>query len=414
MRVKSLLVACGVILALSATAAFAGNKAGSVYVSPLVGGITYEGKQHLETSPVFGGRLGYNFTKALGIEALFDFTRTESTRTGNTLDFYRYGGELLYNFVPDNKLVPYLAAGYSAVNFIGNSTFATTEKAKGSPSYGIGAKYFVTDDIAWRFDVRHLMYRYDKQQHAVEYTIGLYIPLSGYAPATKLVEPPPPPPASPEPALVMPATPPPGPSVSLTATPASITKGQPSTLAWTSKNATSCDLQPGIGAVSTSGNTPVSPVENTTYTIVCKGAGGTATNTATVNLLIEAAKPKSAAVERFCNKPAIVDVKFDLNKTNIKPNYIKDLNVLGGFLVENPKAHGLIGGHTCTIGSKAYNQKLSEGRAASVKKYLVDKFKIDPARIETKGFNFSKPIATNKTAAGRAQNRRIETFFECE
>ena len=64
-------------------------------------------------------------------------------------------------------------------------------------------------------------------------------------------------------------------------------------------------------------------------------------------------------------------------------------------------------GHTDSIGTDAYNQKLSERRAASVKAYLVSKG-IDPNRIYTEGKGKKNPIASNKTKEGRAQNRRVE------
>jgi OOP family OmpA-OmpF porin len=64
-------------------------------------------------------------------------------------------------------------------------------------------------------------------------------------------------------------------------------------------------------------------------------------------------------------------------------------------------------GHTDSIGSDAYNQKLSEQRAESVRRYLVNGG-IEAGRISTEGFGESRPVASNQTADGRAQNRRVE------
>ncbi len=66
-----------------------------------------------------------------------------------------------------------------------------------------------------------------------------------------------------------------------------------------------------------------------------------------------------------------------------------------------------IHGHTDNVGGAKYNMKLSLGRAAAVKAYLVSKG-IPAARITTKGFGFTKPVADNSTPEGRAKNRRIE------
>jgi len=64
-------------------------------------------------------------------------------------------------------------------------------------------------------------------------------------------------------------------------------------------------------------------------------------------------------------------------------------------------------GHTDSIGTERYNQGLSERRARAVRDYLVKKG-INPARITTRGFGETKPIADNKTRDGRAKNRRVE------
>ena len=67
-----------------------------------------------------------------------------------------------------------------------------------------------------------------------------------------------------------------------------------------------------------------------------------------------------------------------------------------------------ISGHTDNIGSDKYNQKLSEKRAKSVKKYLLANFNIDKSRLIAKGYGESQPFATNNTSEGRALNRRVE------
>lgn len=403
----------GSILAM-ATIASAGNKANTFSVSPVIGGITYEGNQHLETAPVFGARAGYNFTKYLGIEALFDYSRTESTRSSKTLDLYRYGGDVLLHFWPDNKFVPYLAAGYAGMNMKGSNPYPETSKTKGVVDYGLGFKYFVTEDMAWRGDVRGLTYFYGKEdQHAVEYTTGIYIPLGGTPAVSKLADPPPPPPP-----VVKPVAAPPAPLATLSASPASVMKGQPSTLSWTSQHASNCEILPVVGSVQTQGSTSVTPDTNTIYTLTCTGEGGTAKSTATVDVTVPppvAVQPKaSPAAERFCNKPAILMINFDVDKYNIKPQYHGELKTVGDFLKEFPKAYGEIAGHTDSSHTRAYNQKLSERRANSVKEYLIKNFGIAAERLSSKGYGEDRPIATNKTKAGKAKNRRMVANFVCE
>jgi OOP family OmpA-OmpF porin len=78
------------------TVANAANREGQFSLSPVIGGITFDGKQHLDTSPFYGIRGGYNITDHFGVEALFDYAHTESTRGERDVDFFplRSGGSL--------------------------------------------------------------------------------------------------------------------------------------------------------------------------------------------------------------------------------------------------------------------------------------------------------------------------------
>ena len=67
-----------------------------------------------------------------------------------------------------------------------------------------------------------------------------------------------------------------------------------------------------------------------------------------------------------------------------------------------------IEGHTDNTGTAARNQTLSEQRAASVRQYLIDNFKVDAGRLKSAGFGASKPVAANDTQEGRQNNRRVE------
>lgn len=109
-------------------------------------------------------------------------------------------------------------------------------------------------------------------------------------------------------------------------------------------------------------------------------------------------------------KPAPVfdPVYFDANKTNITPTAAKTLDRNGMILKENPNIKVEIGGHTDGQGSEKANQMISEKRALSVKKYLMDKFNIAGDRLFVKGYGSTRPIAENKTQEGRSKNRRVE------
>jgi len=107
-------------------------------------------------------------------------------------------------------------------------------------------------------------------------------------------------------------------------------------------------------------------------------------------------------------KPVVFDtVYFDPNKTNITPIAAKALDKNGQILNGNPNIRVEIGGHADGVESAA-NQKISEKRAQSCKKYLMDKFNIPEKQMIIKGYGSTKPVADNKTQEGRSKNRRVE------
>lgn len=100
-------------------------------------------------------------------------------------------------------------------------------------------------------------------------------------------------------------------------------------------------------------------------------------------------------------------VNFVFNKTELTDPAKDTLNEVAAGMVGQPDLSVQVGGHTDSLGSPAYNLKLSQGRANSVKSYLVSKG-VNAANLEAKGFGESTPIADNKTEEGRAENRRVE------
>ena len=124
------------------------------------------------------------------------------------------------------------------------------------------------------------------------------------------------------------------------------------------------------------------------------------------------AKPAAPAPQSVRQAVVIqADALFDFDKSVLRPDGRKSIDdalaKLKGVDVEMVIATG----HTDSIGSDAYNQKLSERRAAAVKDYLVSKG-IPAAKITTIGKGESQPVATNKTAEGRQKNRRVDIEFK--
>src|SRR5450631_1412592 len=184
---KQILVMLSVLLLTTTTIASAANREGAFSFTPVVGGYTYDGKQDMDNNLIYGLRAGYNFTKAIGIEALFDYVHNTDQQKGpiKGISMQRYGGEALYHFFPDSTFVPYVAVGFAGLNFDGDNK----QKTVGAFDYGIGAKYFLNDWLALRGDVRHIIYTYDRTYNNLEYTIGFHIPFGGVTPDAAPVKP---------------------------------------------------------------------------------------------------------------------------------------------------------------------------------------------------------------------------------
>lgn len=103
-----------------------------------------------------------------------------------------------------------------------------------------------------------------------------------------------------------------------------------------------------------------------------------------------------------------LDVKFAIDKSIITSSYQPQLNALGEFLQKYPTMSMQINGYTSNTGTYKHNQKLSDNRAAAVKKYLLKEYKVSPSRLTTKGWGWTHPVASNKSIGGRAENRRVE------
>lgn len=104
------------------------------------------------------------------------------------------------------------------------------------------------------------------------------------------------------------------------------------------------------------------------------------------------------------------DVLFDTGKSTLKPGAYATIDRLANALKEVPTRSVLIEGHTDSVGSEEYNQQLSEQRARSVQSALLQRG-VNGSQISTAGKGEGLPVASNDTAGGRQQNRRVEVIF---
>ncbi len=104
---------------------------------------------------------------------------------------------------------------------------------------------------------------------------------------------------------------------------------------------------------------------------------------------------------------AAKNIQFDVSKSTIKQSSFNDLNNILKIMNDYPDSRFTVYGYTDNTGGDDLNMRLSDDRAQAVKKYFTDRG-IAASRLTAKGFGKANPIATNDTAEGRLENRRVE------
>jgi peptidoglycan-associated lipoprotein len=214
---------------------------------------------------------------------------------------------------------------------------------------------------------------------------------------------------------VQPQAPPPpppkaaAPTVTISADPSAIEKGQSSTLTWSSTDATNVSIDQGIGDVSTSGSRSVSPSSSTTYTITAKGAGGTSQASTRITVTSPAPPPpppapREEALEDQFNR-RVRDIYFDYDKSDIRDDSKPTLSEAADFLKQHSSVRFSIEGHCDERGSEEYNLGLGDRRANATKNYLLS-LGIAADRMNTISYGKERPQCREANEECYQKNRR--------
>ncbi len=132
--------------------------------------------------------------------------------------------------------------------------------------------------------------------------------------------------------------------------------------------------------------------------------------TSQTDVSVLAGKPVDLMIRIFREGSSITlhGVEFEFNSAKLKPESFPILDDAARILTMHPEIDVEIQGHTDDIGSDAYNLRLSQKRAESVRQYLIDVHMIEPVRLIPVGYGERRPIADNSTEEGRQRNRRVE------
>lgn len=363
-----------------ASIAQAGQRKGALSLSPMVGYHVFEGDQNTDDDILGGFSLGYNITKRWAAEVEIRYTPTETDLSGTSdedIEMWSFGINALYHFNPDGDFVPYVSAGFGGLYF---SADGYDDDRDYMMNWGVGSKYFISDNTALRLDLRHLIdFHSDREwdrSHGDNIdnnfiaTAGLYWQFGGPAP-------PPPPPLD------------------------SDGDGIPDVR-------DKCPDTPLGVMVDAVGCPPVVVIPPPKKVVDGDDDGDGVLNS----------RDKCPGTEKGmivdedgCPIKFTLKIEFDFDKSEVRPQYREKLRKAAEFIKKYPETRFLIAGHTDSKGSDGYNKSLSKRRAATVKKYLVEEFGIAAHLMTQRGYGESQPVDTNDTEAGRQKNRRVEVIL---
>lgn len=390
---------------------------GTFYLAPQIGGYVFEGNQDLEHSPTIGLGLGYALDNHWAAELTFNYIDAEFESGGGDVDGYLMRLDALYHFAPDGRLVPYLAAGIGGFKLdpdVGSSDSGFLVNAGG------GVKYFLTESIALRGDARYVL-TFDETHNNLIYTLSLDFLFGGAKKVTAAAAP-----------------------VDSDGDGVSDARDQcPNTPVGAAVDAGGCPLDSdgdGIfdyldqcpdtpaGVVVDAGGCPLDSDGDGVYDYQDK-CPDTPTGVAV--------DPKGCpldsdgdGVSDYQDKcpdtprglkvdadgcPILqqehvsinIDIQFETNQAEVRPQFHQHLKEVADFLKTYTNTSVVIEGHTDNTGDAAYNKDLSQRRADSVRDYLIRNFGIDADRLTAEGYGEERPVASNDTPQGRAQNRRV-------
>jgi OOP family OmpA-OmpF porin len=382
-------------------------------VSPMLGGYVFEGDQAFDDDLTYSLGLGYNLTDSWSTEFVLNYFNTDVTdATGGNADGLAYRLDALYHFMPESSLVPYLAGGLGGVTLDPDRGSRETDFLL---NYGIGLKYFFTDSLALRGDLRHVFAFGDPENNFI-YSAGLTYLFGNQEKSSVRATPK----DSDGDGVIdandaCPDTPAGAPVDRLGCPLDSDRDGVPDyrdkcpkTPKSVAVNKHGCALdKDGDGVPDYLDKCPATPQGMPVDETGCM-ADSDADGVADQKDKCPGTPAGLMVDKNGCPISLTLAIEFDVDKSDIKPRYHGELKRGADFIRKYAASRILIAGHTDSTASDAYNLALSRRRAESVRNYLIANFGIKAGRLEAKGYGETFPIADNASAEGRQRNRRVE------
>ncbi|WP_328189658.1 OmpA family protein [Marinobacter sp. OP 3.4] len=364
-------LSAAIIAAAISTPALADDDLQTIYINPFAGYQYFDDKRDLDEEATYGFGLEYRFLPQWAVEAVYSTANPDIKDGGGDVDFDEVRVDGLYYFgSQEDRWNPYLAAGAGHADFDGGTMKTPgTNHDETRVNLGGGVRYNVTDLLSLRGDLR-AFHGIDESTFDAQASLGLSLAFSRGS-------------SEPEPA------PAPAPRPEPDADSDGVPDNQdqcPGTVAGAMVDQNGCELDTdGDGVVDRLDDCPGTP-------------------------------PGREVGDRGCELVTLetitLYITFPLNSAEIGNQYDDDIREIADALEADPDVTTEIAGHTDSSGPSAYNQELSQRRAEAVADRLVELYGIDSSRVSPVGYGESDPVATNETAEGRAQNRRVEARIQ--
>jgi OOP family OmpA-OmpF porin len=336
-------------IAASITVSMAAADEGQFYIAPGIQWMNFDDSVNLESDEGYFFGLGYDFSDQISAE--FSLLELEPNKfAGGSVDIDQWKVDGFYDFDFDFiGFQPFAVTGLGNTNFDGDNEMTW--------DYGAGLKYQITDNMVWRTAVRSFNY-FDRDREDAD--LGIDSSLVFYFGGEKRPQ----------------ATSAPTPSRAA-ATPAPARAEAPAA------RVADADRDGVADAMDKCSETPRN------YAVDSDGCPIPVEEVARVELR----------------------VNFDYDKSDVKTEYFDEIKEVADFMKQYSDVVIELEGHTDSRGAEAYNQGLSERRAAAVRQVMIDRFDISRARVTSRGLGELQPATSNDTDAGRASNRRVMTVI---
>lgn len=359
------------VLAAALAAPAMADRQETIYINPFAAFQLFDDKRDLSETGTFGVGAEYRFRPNWSVEALYSRADADRKYVPGDSEFDEVRVDGTYYFAgPDQAWNPYVSMGAGHADFGSDASGVRTAGSNHDETrvnVGAGVRYNISDGISLRGDLREF-HGIDESTFDTQVSLGISLAFTR---------------------TVAQASPAPAPVEDSDGDGVADAKDQcPNTPPGADIDSRGCELDSdNDGVVNSKDQCPSTTV----------GADVDASGCERV----------TATVQTFT-----IEVQFPTDSSAIGDAYDSEISRVSDFMNEHPESIVEIAGHSDSRGDADYNQWLSQRRAEAVAERLTGPLGIDPSRVEAVGYGEEQPVASNDTADGRADNRRVEARLQ--